>query len=142
MVSTIIVNRVVANEGSLGFDSVKEEEGLPDGKQANGQTSALKSIRPDSTAGRLSEVCPLSLSQRIGLEKSNYEKCSNLIDGMIVDLLEAHRRRDIGDQRELLLGKVVEIYDMLSDGLENSESTLKQVSLRDGLRQEDREEAE
>lgn len=49
---------------------------------------------------------------------------------MIVDLLEAHRRRDIRDKRELLLGKVVEIYDMLSDGLENSESTLRQASLR------------
>ena len=141
MVSTILVNRVAANEGSLGINSVKEEEGLPDGRQGNGQASAPRQNRPDSTASGLSEVCPLSLSQRIGLEKRNYEKCSNLIDGMIVDLLEAHRRKDMGDQRELLLGKVVEIYDMLSDGLENSESTLRQVSLREGLRQDDKEEA-
>lgn len=43
----------------------------------------------------------------------------------MIEILAAHRGRKIGERAEELLGKVVEIYDVLSDNIENVNSTVR-----------------
>jgi hypothetical protein len=46
--------------------------------------------------------------------------------------LTAHRTKKIGDKAEELLGKVIEIYDILSDNIENVNATVRQFEERGG----------
>lgn len=99
---TIILNKVLS-EGNMGLMEAKKEDASIEVKlheQELPPTSQQRqAIRSDSVAARLEEACPLSLADRIRIEKENYEKCSRLIDGTIIDLLEAHRGRRVAARR-------------------------------------------
>lgn len=43
----------------------------------------------------------------------------------MLEILSAHRSRKIGDKAEELLNKVIEIYDILSDNIENVSSIVR-----------------
>lgn len=68
------------------------------------------------------------IADKNNLYRDNYEKCSKLIDNAMIEILTAHRGKKIGEKAEELLGKVVEIYDILSDNIENVNSTIRSVS--------------
>lgn len=68
---------------------------------------------------------PAPIADRNALYRDNYEKCSRLIDNAMIEILTAHRGKKIGEKAEELLGKVVEIYDILSDNIENVNCTIR-----------------
>ena len=99
---TIILNKVLS-EGNMGLMETKKEDASIEIKLHEQELAPASqqrhAIRTYSVATRLEEACPLSLTDRIRIEKENYEKCSRLIDGTIIDLLEAHRGRRLAAQR-------------------------------------------
>lgn len=48
----------------------------------------------------------------------------------MMEILTAHRQRKIGDKAEKILNKVIEIYDILSDNIENVNSIVKEFDVR------------
>lgn len=48
----------------------------------------------------------------------------------MMEILTAHRQRKIGDKAEEILNKVIEIYDILSDNIENVNSIVKEFDVR------------
>jgi hypothetical protein len=71
------------------------------------------------------------LADRNCLYKENYEKCCKLIDNAMIEILSAHRSRKIVEKADQLLGKVVEIYDILSDNIECVNATVRELEGRD-----------
>ena len=63
----------------------------------------------------------LDSSEKNSTYRENYERCSRLIDGTIVELLNAHKSKQLHNQTEELLGRVTEIYDLLADNIEHIE---------------------
>jgi hypothetical protein len=47
----------------------------------------------------------------------------------MMEILTAHRAKKIGDKTEELMGKVIEIYDILSDNIENVSSTMREFGV-------------
>lgn len=43
----------------------------------------------------------------------------------MIEILTAHRSKKIGEKADELLGKVIEIYDILSDNIENVNATVQ-----------------
>jgi hypothetical protein len=43
----------------------------------------------------------------------------------MMEILTAHRKKKVGEKAEELLSKVIEIYDILSDNIENVNETVR-----------------
>lgn len=56
----------------------------------------------------------------------------------MLEILSAHRSRKIGDKADELLNKVIEIYDILSDNIENVNSIVRDFESHRGEKNEGR----
>lgn len=63
--------------------------------------------------------------------RNNYERCSQLIDETILNVLVAHKTRSIDANSEIIMSKITEIYDVLSENVENINSAAKYLLKRD-----------
>ncbi len=50
-----------------------------------------------------------------------------MIDSTMLQILSAHRGKKIKEKSDILLQRVIEIYDILSDNIENANAVVKEI---------------
>jgi hypothetical protein len=75
------------SEGNIEQGEGRKEDASIEVKLREQEPSHRLIKREESMGAKLEEVCPLSLPERVRLEKENYDKCGRMIDSTIIELL-------------------------------------------------------